>query len=107
MNPVSVSKGRDVGPRAIGQEKRRHSDAPSDCKLISLLEYLQADNKRLCQAACELAIETAALRQAMKTMENRRRTAEVKREAPPRRFRLAAAETHATETRRLVLPFGR
>jgi hypothetical protein len=107
MNPVSVSKGMDVGPKAISHKKRRQRDAPSDCKLISLLEYLEADNKRLWQAARELAIETAALRQTVKTMESRRRTAEVKPEASPRRFRLAAAETHATGTKRLVLPFGR
>jgi hypothetical protein len=107
MNPVSVLKGRDVGPKAADREARRGDDLQTPCELISLLSYLEADNQKLWKAVRELSIETAALRQALKTMESRWQTVEPKRteRRRPRRLLHAVAETRAAETGRL--PFGR
>jgi hypothetical protein len=107
MSSVSVLQGRDVRPKAVDQDTRGQDDAQSDCKLVNLLSYLEQDNRRLWQVVRDLSIETAALRQALKTMESRQRAEVPPRARRPRRFRLTGGGTGATETELLVLPFGR
>ena len=89
---VSELKGREVGPRAANRKTRRVGNVQSDCELMSLLSYLEADNKKLWQAVLVLSIETATLRQALKAAESRRRAADAKPRTQRRqRFPFAAA----------------
>jgi hypothetical protein len=107
MNPVSVLKGTNIEPMA-GRETRRQDVAQTDCELISLLSYLEADNKRLWQAVQDLVVETVALRQTLKAAENRRCAPDVKPKARrSRRSPLPVAGTGAMDTERLVLLFDR
>jgi hypothetical protein len=108
MKPVSVLKKRAAGPKSFDREARTQDDTQSKCEMISLLSFLEADNKRLWQAVLELSVETAALRRALKTAESRRRTADVKptdRRLP--RSRGIAPAMRAPEAERHVVPFAR
>jgi len=79
MNPLSVLKRKEARTKASGRTSRRQGEAKSKnpCELISLLSFLEADNKRLRQAALDLSRETAALRQALKGLESRMPTIQV------------------------------
>jgi hypothetical protein len=110
MNPVSVLKKREAGPK-VDREARTQDDAQSECEMICLLSFLEADNKRLWQAVLELSIETATLRRVLKTEESRRRVADVKptvRRPPRSRIAVSALPAaRAPEAERHVLPFDR
>jgi hypothetical protein len=107
MSPVSVLKTKAVGPKAIDRETRRQDDAA--CELISLLSFLEADNKRLWQTVVELSLETLALRQALKKIERRRRVAAAgPKKRPSSRSGVTASATpaQAAKVARLVLASG-
>jgi hypothetical protein len=67
MNVVSVLRTRTVNSRACDQEyqeSQKQDDAGRECRPISLLSVLEAENIRLRQAVVELLIDTLALREA-------------------------------------------
>jgi hypothetical protein len=110
MNPVFVPKKNEAGPKTHDREARAQNDAQSECEMISLRSFLEADNKRLMQAVVELSIETAALRRMLKTEESRGRLADVNpavRRLPRPRVTALAAPARAPEAEPHVLPFGR
>jgi hypothetical protein len=102
MNPVSVLKRNETRTKASDRTSRRQGEAQSPCELISLLSFLEADNKRLRQAALDLSRETAALRQVLKGLEGCMPTAQVTPKARrlPRRLRCGS------RNQRPDLPFG-
>jgi hypothetical protein len=68
MNVVSVLRTRTVNSRACDQEyqeSQKQDDAGRECRPISLLSVLEAENIRLRQAVVELLIDTLALREAL------------------------------------------
>jgi hypothetical protein len=66
MNPVSVLTPRIAGAKAGDREPREQDDAEPECRPISLLSFLQAENIRLRQAVLELSLDTMALREELK-----------------------------------------
>jgi hypothetical protein len=110
MNPVSVPKKKEAGPKTHDREACVQNDTQSVCEMISLRSFLEADNKKLRQAVLALSIETAALRQMLKTKESRGRVADVNPAVlrlPRPRIIALPAPAQAQETEPHVLPFGR
>ena len=69
MNPVSVLKTRTPDSKASDRKLHKQGDAEPECRPISLLSVLEAENIRLRQAVLELSLDTLALREALKRME--------------------------------------
>ena len=70
MNVVSVLRTRTVNSKAGGQESQKQEsqkqdDGERECRPISLLSVLEAENIRLRQAVVELLIDTLALQEAL------------------------------------------
>jgi hypothetical protein len=106
MNRVSLLRKREAGPKPVGRKARAQDDARPECETISLRSFLEADNKRLWQAVLQLSVETAALRQVLKTRKGLGRVADARpadRRMP--RSRVAAPATPEAEPH--VLPFER
>jgi hypothetical protein len=106
MSPVSVLKTKAAGPKAINQGVRRQNHVETECELISLLSFLEADNERLWQAVLELSLETVALRRALKKVEKSRRVAAArpKKQASSRPdVTSSAPQVQAAKVARLVL----
>jgi hypothetical protein len=69
MNAVSVLRMRTVNSRACDQELPKQDDTGRECRPISLLSVLEAENIRLRQAMVELLIENLALREGLQRRE--------------------------------------
>jgi hypothetical protein len=69
MNVVSVLRTRTVDSKACGQESQKQDDGERECRQISLLSVLEAENIRLRQAVIELLIDTLALQEALQRRE--------------------------------------
>jgi hypothetical protein len=69
MNAVSVLRTRTVNSRAYDQESQKQDGAGHECRPISLLSVLEAENIRLRQALVELLIGNLALREALNRRE--------------------------------------
>jgi hypothetical protein len=65
MNVVSVLRARSVNSKPCGRESRKQDDAERECRPISLLSILEAENIRLRREVVELLIDTLALREAL------------------------------------------
>jgi hypothetical protein len=65
MNAVSVLRTRTVNSRACDHESRKRDDAERECRPLSLLSFLEAENIRLRGAVVELLIDILALRGAL------------------------------------------
>jgi hypothetical protein len=107
MNRVSVLKKREAGTKLIDREARAQDDARSECEMISLRSFLEADNKRLWQAVLELSVETAALRRVLKTSEGRRGGGDAKPMMVRRLSRSRVTAMATPEAEPHVLPSGR
>lgn len=66
MNAVSVLRTRTVNSKARDQDSQKQHDAQRECRPISLVSVLEAENIRLRQAVVELLIDTLALREALR-----------------------------------------
>jgi hypothetical protein len=107
MNEVSVLKRKEARTMASDRTSRRQGEAQS-CELISLRSFLEAENKRLQQAALGLSCETAALRQLLEGLKSRTPTAQATPKARrlPRPRVAASAPVLTAEPERRDLPFS-
>ena len=64
-----------VGSKAGDREAREQDHAEPECRPISLLSFLQAENIRLRQAVLALSLDTMALREELKGVEGGDRVA--------------------------------
>jgi hypothetical protein len=69
MSPVTVLKTRTVDSKASDGKLHKQDDAEPECRPISLLSVLEAENIRLRQAVVELSLDTLALREALERRE--------------------------------------
>jgi hypothetical protein len=65
MNAVSVLRTRTVNSKACDQEAQKQNHVERECRPISLLSVLEAENIRLRRAVVELLVDTLALREAL------------------------------------------
>jgi hypothetical protein len=65
MNAVSVLRTRTINSKACDRASQKQDDAERECRPISLLSVLEAENIRLRQAVVQLLIDTLALREAL------------------------------------------
>jgi len=65
MNVVSVLRTRTGNSKACGQGSQKRNEGERECRPISLLSVLEAENIRLRQAVVELLIDTLALQEAL------------------------------------------
>jgi hypothetical protein len=66
MNPVSGLKISAAHSNSFDPESHKQDDAEPECRPISLLSFLEAENIRLRQAVVELWLDTTVLREALK-----------------------------------------
>lgn len=70
MSPVTVLKTRTVDSKASDGKLHKQDDAEPECRPISLLSVLEAENIRLRRAVVELSLDTLALREALEGQED-------------------------------------